>query len=95
MRTTYKNWLAYLIAMVFLASCASQRISGALQRYGLDEQRSECVGDRLAESMTVDELQSLGKAARAYKQASQSLKIADFIEVGKTLDVKTPIKISQ
>lgn len=86
---------AFFVSLILLNGCASQRISGALQRYGLDEKRSECVGDRLAETMSSQELQSLIRAARAYKQATQSLKISDFKAVGHEQDAKTPVKITQ
>ena len=88
--------LACLATLILLSSCASKRISGALQRYGLDEKRSECVGDRLTETLSMEQLQSLSRAAKAYKQASQTLKIADFVQVGSELnDPQIPLKITQ
>lgn len=88
---------AVLLSTGFLlSSCASQRISGALQRYGLDEKRSECMGDRLTETLSTQQLQSLSRAAKAYKQASQTLKIVDFVQVGSELkDPQVPLKITQ
>ena len=90
------NSVISLLALTLIGGCVSQRISGTLQRYGLDEKRSECVGDRLSETLSLDQLQSLSRAAKAYKQASQTLKIADFLQVGSELnDPQIPIKITQ
>ena len=96
MNNTNKRWLVYLVVLAFFGGCVSQRISGALQRYGLDEKRSECVGNRLTETLSTEQLQSLSRASKAYKQASKMLKIADFLQVGSELnDSQIPLKISQ
>ena len=89
--------LFYLLGtIIFLNNCASQRISGALQCYGLDEKRSACVGDRLAETLSNQQLQSLSRAAKSYKLASNTLKISDSMQVGRELkDSQIPLKISQ
>ena len=79
MNNTNKRWLVYLVVLAFLGGCVSQRISGALQRYGLDEKLSECVGYRLTETLSTEQLQSLSRATKVYKQASKMLKIADFL----------------
>ena len=96
MKTGKLRQLFFVSTLILLSSCVSQRIQNTLQRYGLDEKRSECVGDRLSESLSMEQLQSLSRAAKSYKQASQTLKIADFVQVGSELsDPQIPLKITQ
>jgi hypothetical protein len=68
---------------VLVAGCAgtSEQISSELTRSGLDASKSRCVGDQLAASLSFGELRQLGRAARAYQQASKTpggLSVRDF-----------------
>lgn len=91
--------LSVVIAAVSLSGCVSQRISGALERYGLDSQRSECVGDSLATHLSTAQLQSLGRAARVYKKGDtdpDALTMSDFIRVaGEIRDPKVPLEVAR
>ena len=53
-----------------VAGCAAPatRISTGLQRYGLDDTRADCVGQRLQSNLSLGQLQRLGKAAAAYRE---------------------------
>ena len=58
-----------LTGAAMVAGCSpSTRISTGLQRYGLDEQRATCVGDRLSNDLSLGQLQQLGRAASAYNK---------------------------
>jgi len=82
-----------------LAACASERISLGLQRYGLDERRSQCVGDRLANNLNTHQLHELGRAAHAYGTADPTpgrLTTADFIRVSAQIDdPKIPLEVGK
>ncbi|QNE30760.1 hypothetical protein F1C10_01415 [Sphingomonas sp. NBWT7] len=58
------------LATLAVIGCAAPatRISTGLQRYGLDAERSTCVGDRLQANLSLGQLQQLGKAAAAYRR---------------------------
>ena len=64
-----------------LAACArpSDRIADQLQKYGLDAQRAQCVGQRLERDLTIDQLQQLAAAAKAYGATGRS---ADQLTAG-------------
>lgn len=73
-----------------LVACAAPvtRISDGLQRYGLDAGRADCVGTRLQSSLTLGQLQRLGKAAAAYKRNDPNpgvLTVGDLIRVAGEL----------
>lgn len=80
-----------IVACLFsIGGCAtpSARISTGLQRYGLDQQRADCVGDRLQSRLTLGQLQRLGKAAAAYRQGDtdpRTLTVSDLIRVATEL----------
>ncbi|MFD1789852.1 hypothetical protein ACFSC3_20030 [Sphingomonas floccifaciens] len=74
------------VAGLAVTACAapSQRISTGLQRYGLDAQRSTCVGDRLQGDLSLGQLQQLGKAAAAYRRDDTDptrLTVSDLLRV--------------
>ncbi|MDB5878234.1 MAG: hypothetical protein JWQ41_1648 [Variovorax sp.] len=79
------------------AGCASQRISSALVRYGVAPEKAECVGDALSDRLSVSQLQSLGRAARAYQsidRSNVSLTLFDLARVAAELrDPVIPIEI--
>ncbi len=71
---------------VLLAACArpADRIADQLQRYGLDTQRAQCVGQRLERDLTIDQLRQLAAAAQAYQATGRSadqLTAADLMQV--------------
>jgi hypothetical protein len=73
-------------AIAVLAACArpSDRIANQLQRYGLDTQRSQCVGQRLERDLTIDQLRQLAAAAKSYQATGRSpgqLTAADLMQV--------------
>lgn len=84
-----------------LAACAAPatRISDGLQRYGLDAQRSDCVGTRLQSDLTLGQLQQLGKAAAAYKKNDPNpgvLTVGDLIRVaGELKDPKIAVSVGK
>ncbi|MBW6525775.1 hypothetical protein KZ813_02865 [Sphingomonas sp. RHCKR7] len=76
-----------------VTACAapSTRIANGLQRYGLDPARSRCVGDRLERSLTLGQLQKLGKAAAAYGRDDPDpgrLTVGDLLRVAG--EIKDP-----
>lgn len=84
-----------------LASCAapSTRIATALERYGLDAPRSECVGNSLSDHLSIGQLQSLGRAASAYRKGDTTpgvLTMSDLIRVaGEINDPKIPLEVAR
>lgn len=79
-----------LLGTLSLAACAAPatRISTGLQRYGLDEARADCVGQRLQSDLSLGQLQQLGRAAAAYKQGDTTpgmLTIGDLLRVAGQL----------
>jgi hypothetical protein len=75
-----------LIGATTLTACAAPatRISTGLQRYGLDEPRSDCVGGRLQNDLSLGQLQQLGRAAAAYRQDDSDptkLTVSDLVRV--------------
>lgn len=65
-----KAFATTALVAITLAGCAAPatRISTGLQRYGLDAQRSDCVGTRLQGDLSLGQLQQLGRAAAAYRK---------------------------
>lgn len=84
-----------------LAACAAPatRISTGLQRYGLDEQRADCVGTRLQSDLSIGQLQQLGRAAAAYRKDDPNpgvLTIGDLIRVaGELKDPAIPLSVGK
>ena len=85
------------VALAISAGCASQRISSALVRYGVPPDKADCVGDSLSDRLSVGQLQSLGRAARAYQSIDRSsipLTLIDLARVAAELrDPVIPIEI--
>lgn len=92
-----------LVTMAALgaAGCvsASSRISGELTRYGLDQRRAECVGDRLEADLSTDQLRELAAAARAYGRDDpdpRRLTGADLARVaGEIHDPAVPLAVGR
>lgn len=73
-----------------LTACAAPatRISTGLQRYGLDQQRADCVGTRLQSDLSLGQLQTLGRAAAAYRRGDATpgvLTVGDLLRVAGEL----------
>jgi len=82
-----------LLGAMTLSACAAPatRISTGLQRYGLDEARSDCVGTRLQRELSLGQLRQLGRAAAAFRSGDTSigaLTPADLIRVAS--EIKDP-----
>ena len=94
-------------SLLILATCASAaacmdvsgRIAGELMRYGLDEQRAECVGERLEADLSADQLRQLAAAARAYGRGDtqpQRLDPGDLLRVASEFrDPAVPLAVGR
>ena len=79
-----------LLGALTLSACAApaMRISTGLQRYGLDAERSDCVGTRLQADLSLGQLQQLGRAAAAYGKGDTTpgvLTVSDLLRVAGEL----------
>jgi hypothetical protein len=79
-----------LLGAATLSACAAPatRISGGLQRYGLDAPRADCVGGRLQSDLSLGQLQQLGRAAAAYRKGDTTpgvLTVGDLLRVAGEL----------
>lgn len=83
--------------LITVSGCASQRISSALEGYGVPPENAQCVGDSLSERLSVAQLQALGRAAKAYRSIDTSsvpLTLIDLTRVAAELrDPVIPIEI--
>ena len=61
--------IAALIVTLALAACATpaDRITRALTDYGLPERQARCMGERLQDKLSLDQLQRLNELAKANK----------------------------
>jgi hypothetical protein len=80
-----------IVLCLAAAACAapSTRIADGLQRYGLDQARSQCVGDRLGSNLSLGQLQQLGAAAAAYRRDDADptrLTLSDLLRVAGEID---------
>lgn len=85
-----KVMVAALLMATALLGCAAPatRVSSGLQRYGLDEQRADCVGTRLQRDLSLGQLQKLGRAAAAYRKGDTDpgvLTVGDLLRVAGEL----------
>ena len=85
-----KTLVVTIVGALALGACAapSTRISTGLQRYGLDQQRADCVGNRLQSDLSLGQLQKLGRAAAAYGQGDTTpgvLTVGDLLRVAGEL----------
>lgn len=84
-----------------LAGCAapSTRIAAELGRYGLAPQQAQCVGNRLESSLSLRQLQQLGRAAHAYAANNPTpdrLAVGDLVRAsGQITDLKIPIEVAK
>lgn len=95
-----RRWVV-VVGVVAVAGCASVSgtIAGELGRYGLDQPRAQCVGDRLAADLSNDQLRELAAAARAYGRNDPNparLTVADLARVaGQLRDPKVPLAVGR
>ncbi len=85
-----KALAATIIGALALSACAAPatRISTSLRRYGLDEQRSDCVGTQLQSGLSLGQLQQLARAAKAYRTNDTTpgvLTTSDLVRVASEL----------
>ncbi len=77
----------------------STRIATGLERYGLDSQRSTCVGQRLERNLSLGQLQQLGNAAAAYRRDDPNpsqLTVGDLIRVaGEIKDPRVALEVGK
>ncbi|MCZ2495300.1 hypothetical protein GN316_00880 [Xylophilus sp. Kf1] len=81
-----------MAGLAFTAGCASQRIAGSLERYGVPPDKAACVGDSLAERLSYAQLQALGKAAadgRKIDNSSVTMTLFDLARVAT--DLRDPV----
>lgn len=88
-------------AALSVAACVnpSARIASELTRYGLDENRAQCIGQRIEQDLSTDQLQELARAARAYGQNDSTpgqLTLSDLARVAGTIrDPEIPIAVAR
>ena len=96
-----KTIVMIIAGALTLVACAAPatRISTGLQRYGLDEQRADCVGTRLQGDLSLGQLQQLGRAAAAYGRNDTSpgvLTVGDLLRVaGELRDPAIPLAVGK
>ncbi|WP_230483212.1 hypothetical protein [Sphingomonas sp. Leaf21] len=92
---------AAIAATLLITACAapSTRIATGLERYGLDAQRSTCVGQRLERNLSLGQLQQLGNAAAAYRRDDPNpgqLTVGDLIRVaGEIKDPRIALEVGK
>ncbi len=95
------RWLFVVSGAGLALGCASVSgtIAGELGRYGLDQPRAQCVGDRLASDLSRDQLRELAAAARAYGRNDPNpgrLTVADLARVaGQLRDPEVPLAVGR
>ena len=95
------RWLFLSGSALLFAGCASAsgQIAGELARYGLDEQRAQCVGDRLQADLSNAQLRQLAAAASAYGRDDPNprrLTGADLTRVaGEIHDPAVPLAVGR
>ena len=100
-RRLSKGYVLCISSVVLLASCVnpSSKITSELTRFGIDQNRAQCVGDRLEANLSIGQLQQLGKAARAYGRDDKTpgrLTVSDLVRVSSELpDAKVPIEVGK
>jgi hypothetical protein len=80
------------LILILSAGCASQRISSALEAYGVPPDKAECVGDSLSDRLSLSQLQALNRAASTYRamdRGSVPLTLLDLARVAA--EVRDPV----
>ncbi|MBA2466704.1 MAG: hypothetical protein H0V46_03765 [Sphingomonas sp.] len=84
-----------------IAGCArpSERIATELVRYGLDESRAQCVGQRLERDLSVAQLRELAGVVRAYRTNDATpgqLTVSDLLRVAASVrDPSVPVTVAR
>lgn len=77
----------------------SARIASSLEGYGFQPAQSQCVGDRLEASLSLGQLQQLGRAARAAREGDNTpgrLTVGDFVRAASAVeDPKVPLEVAR
>jgi uncharacterized protein YcbK (DUF882 family) len=84
-----------------IAGCArpSTRIATELRRYGLDEGRAQCIGQRLESDLSIAQLRELARVVRSYRTNDSTpgqLTVSDLARVaGNVRDPQVPITVAR
>lgn len=95
------RWAISVGAALSVAGCASPsaRIATSLEKYGFQPAQSQCVGDRLEANLSIEQLQQLGRAARATREGDTTpgrLTVDDFIRAaGQVKDPKVILEVGK
>ncbi|WP_312487662.1 hypothetical protein [Sphingomonas sp.] len=88
-----------MCGLIVACTAPSTRIATGLGRYGLDSQRSACVGQRLERNLSLGQLSQLGKAAAAYRRDDADpgrLTAGDLIRVaGEIKDPRIALEVGK
>lgn len=84
--TEQQRIMTAVVGALAVSACMTPatRISDGLQRYGLDQARSDCVGRELQGDLSTGQLRQLGRAAAAYRKdiTPGMLTVGDLVRVG-------------
>ena len=92
---------AAVIMAMGVSACVnpSEKIATGLVRYGLDETQAQCVGDRLEKTLSIGQLQQLGRAAKAVDRGDNTpgrLTVSDLIRVSTEIkDPRGPLEVTK
>ena len=83
--------IAASTAALLLAACATpaDRITAKLVELGVPAGQARCMGDRLADRLTTDQLRQLGTAANVDKTATGRISLRDIVH--RLRDVDAPV----
>ena len=96
----HRRALALIALAATIAGCArpSDRIASELTRYGLDQARADCIGQRLERDLSIAQLRELAGVVRAYKANDATpgvLTLGDLTRVaGSVRDPQVPITVA-
>lgn len=83
---------AAALVLILSAGCASQRISSALEKYGVPPDKAECVGDSLSDRLSFSQLQSLNRAASTYRQMDRSSVSLTLLDLARAAaEIRDPV----
>lgn len=90
-----------VVPIVALSACAtpSDRITDALVAYGLAPPQAQCMGQRLEDRLSINQLRELARYARAYRENDpdpHALGTTDLIRVASQVqDARVPIEVGK
>jgi hypothetical protein len=100
-RKKWMRWLVPLCIIGSIAACArpADRIANELARYGLDQGRAQCIGQRLESELSVNQLRELAGVVRAYGSNDSTpgrLTVSDLASVAASVrDPRVPITVAR